>query len=434
LALMPAKTPATLNRWLDFSAFLRWWGQGLLLWLPPAWRQALTFSRARLVVVADATQLHLYDERSGKRRELVSYERKSLAEGIKPINAPKADERRVVLSLAPEHVLCTTVNLPLAAENNLQQVVGFEIDRLTPFKSVQVCYDAKIIERLPTNRTLRARLGIVQRELLMPMLAQAQVLGLTPEAVAIEGDDNGLNLLPEGYRRRRLNAGQWRRRMLLFLMFITGLALAALPLWQQRSIVTQLIPRVDTAEQQAQAVLAFRERLDTAVESSQFLLQKRRQTALMIDLLNELTALLPDHTYLEQFSLRDGQLELRGQSAEATVLIGLLEESELFEQATFRSPVVKDNRTSRDRFVISATVVPGLNHAPARIAAVENPSAQDNPALDTVESNAGAESDLMPELEDEIEPETNVEAGAEAESVGRFTESAVNDLEQANVD
>ncbi|MEZ5590278.1 MAG: PilN domain-containing protein [Gammaproteobacteria bacterium] len=236
---------------------------------------------------------------------------------------------------------------------------------MTPFSADKVYYDAKIVDRQPDNRILRARLAVVPRTTLTAILTQLQTLGLTPAAVVIEGDTSGLNLLPPGKRRRRLNAVQWWGRALLLLIALTLLVAAALPLWQQRSIVVRLLPLVDAAEQEAQSVLAFRDRLDNAVESSQFLLEKRRQSALMVDVLNELTALLPDNTYLEQLSVRNGQLELRGQSAEATALISLIEDSKLFAQTTFRSPVVKDNRTGQDRFVISATVTPVPEHAPS---------------------------------------------------------------------
>ena len=159
----------SLGRWLDVSAFLRWWGQGLLLCLPEAWRQRLTLSRARLVVVADASQLQLYDEHAGKRHKLAAYERNQLTAGNKPDHLPKAGERQIVLELTLEQALCRTVSFPLAAENNLRQVVGFEIDRLTPFNSDKVYYDAKVMERQASNRTLLARLGVVPRTSLTPI-------------------------------------------------------------------------------------------------------------------------------------------------------------------------------------------------------------------------------------------------------------------------
>ena len=410
----------SLQRWLDVSAFLRWWVQGLLLWLPVSWRQRLTLSSPQLLVLASESQLQLYDKRGAERRELMTYERKQLTPDTRPDRLPKAGDRQVVLGLTPEQVLCTTVTFPLAAENNLHQVVGFEIDRLTPFSSDKVYYDAKIVDRQPDNRILRARLAVVPRTTLTAILAQLQTLGLTPAAVVIEGDTTGLNLLPPGKRRRRLNAIQWWGRALLLLIALTLLVAAALPLWQQRSIVVRLLPLVAAAEQEAQSVLAFRDRLDNAIESSQFLLEKRRQSALMVDVLNELTALLPDNTYIEQLSLRNGQLELRGQSTEATALIGLIEDSRLFAQTTFRSPVVKDNRTGQDRFVISATVTPVPEHAPS--------AHREQPTEDLPEDLSEESPDEQSEAEPSPEPVPTTESAPSPES-GRPMQNS----EQADV-
>ena len=378
-----------LAKWLDVGGFLRWWGRGLLLCLPETLRQRLTFTRARVVVLASREDIRIYDERGGHRRELGRLPRNEVDAGHGRIINP--GERQVVLCLAPEQVLSTTVTLPLAAENNLRQAVGFEIDRLTPFSADKVYYDVQLLERQPANRTLRAQLAVVLRSTLTPLLGQLQGLGLAPERVEIEGDQTGLDLLPSSYRRRILRAGQRWRRILLFLIVLTALGIAILPLWQQRSVVVDMIPMVDAAEREAQEVISLRERLDNAAESSLFLLEKRRQTVRLVDILNELTVLLPDNAYLEQFSLRNGQAELRGQSGEATALISVLEESELLADVTFRSPVVKDNRSGLDRFVISARVVPGVTPIlPQAVEPDEQPTGQaaDKSAVETTEPAA----------------------------------------------
>ncbi|MEZ5584100.1 MAG: PilN domain-containing protein [Candidatus Competibacteraceae bacterium] len=51
------------------------------------------------------------------------------------------------------------------------------------------------------------------------------------------------------------------------------------------------------------------------------------------------------------------EAQIRGQSVQASTLIGLLEESTHFKEVTFRSPITADRRTGKDRFHISARVV-----------------------------------------------------------------------------
>ncbi len=135
------------------------------------------------------------------------------------------------------------------------------------------------------------------------------------------------------------------------------MAAAALPLWQQRSIVVTLLPQAHEAEQQAEAIFKLRKTVDDSIESANFLLQKRKSRPLTIDLLNELTILLPDNTWVEQLNIRGDELQVRGQSLEASQLISLVEDSDYFFDVTFRSPVSRDRRTGRDRFYLSARIV-----------------------------------------------------------------------------
>lgn len=364
MALIPQKKrsqrsqKATWWRYLNISSFLRWWGQGLLLWLPVSWRRRMDKAGKRFAIVADMQEIRVFDEKGTKRQEIACYSRAKLQAGDWPQRLLQVGERQVVLRLAPQLALCNNVTLPQAAEKNLRQALGFEIDRLTPFRSEQVFFDAKVIAKLPENRQLRVRLGLVLRDKLTPLLAQLKRLGLSPQRVEIVTEGELLNLLPTEDTKRGLSPSQRMRRLLLLLLIIAGLAAMILPLWQQRSLAVHLIPLVDKAEVEAQQVIVTRNRLDKAIKSSQFLLNKRQQTVLLVDLLNELTTILPDNTYLEQISLRTGRLELRGQSSDATSLIGIVEQSQLFQGANFPSPVVKDNRTKLDRFVLTATVIP----------------------------------------------------------------------------
>jgi hypothetical protein len=53
----------------------------------------------------------------------------------------------ILLCLANTKVLRQIITLPLAAEENLQQTLRFEIDRYTPFRADQVYFDYRIKAR-----------------------------------------------------------------------------------------------------------------------------------------------------------------------------------------------------------------------------------------------------------------------------------------------
>lgn len=338
-------------------AGLRWWGRGLLLWLPVRWRERLGGTPPRLLIEPGREELVISAAERGQTRELVRYPMALLDEGLPDV--PRPGHRQVVLQLSGEQALAQLIQLPKAAAGNLRQVVGFELDRLTPFPADKIYYDARIVENSADARTLQVRFAMVLRAVLDPLLTRLRSAGLAPEQVTVTGDDSGCNLLPPEQRPRRTSMAGVLRGLLLTLIVITLGAVAVLPLWQLRAQVIELLPRVDAAQRQAEEVLNLRQQLESTVESSRFLLEQRRTRPLVLDVVNELTVLLPDHTWVEQLEIRNGQLELRGQSREATSLLGLVEESPLFEGATFRSPITRDRRTNQDRFFLTARIIPG---------------------------------------------------------------------------
>jgi general secretion pathway protein L len=74
----------------------------------------------------------------------------------------------------------------------------------------------------------------------------------------------------------------------------------------------------------------------------------------VIDVLEVLTRLLPDDTWLDRFELRGGQIKIQGESKAASSLIPLIEAAPLFRNVSFAAPVTHNVRTAKERFVITA--------------------------------------------------------------------------------
>jgi general secretion pathway protein L len=69
------------------------------------------------------------------------------------------------------------------------------------------------------------------------------------------------------------------------------------------------------------------------------------------DLLREMTRLIPDDTYLTDYTFRDGRIEISGLSPSASRLIPLLEASALFRNVHFSSAIVSQGK-EQERFKI----------------------------------------------------------------------------------
>ncbi|KFZ44673.1 hypothetical protein DS62_07295 [Smithella sp. SC_K08D17] len=71
-----------------------------------------------------------------------------------------------------------------------------------------------------------------------------------------------------------------------------------------------------------------------------------------IDVLKELTKILPDKAWLTRVRVTEDSVELEGYAASATAIISKLENSKYFQKAEFASPTFRDQKQNNERFVI----------------------------------------------------------------------------------
>jgi general secretion pathway protein L len=91
-----------------------------------------------------------------------------------------------------------------------------------------------------------------------------------------------------------------------------------------------------------------------ARNQNQFLEEKKKSANSVLDIMLELTLLLPDDTWVSHLELRKDSIHLQGQSTASASLIPILETSRLFQNVTFRSPVTRSKKNDTERFHISA--------------------------------------------------------------------------------
>lgn len=341
----------------SWNAFWRWWRDGLLAWLPLGIRRWLAGSTRRLVVSVEDNQLALLREDADQSQELARFDRltpdwKAVTDWFK---AEKPHQ--LVLRFPASQGLTKILSLPLAAEKNPRQVAGFEMDRLTPFSAAQVYYDINVLERQIEQRRLRVELTALPRTGIDPVLTDMQQWSLRPDVLNIVGGSPAQNLLPPEQRPARRGLSEQR---LLTALMVGALALVAvaavLPIWQQRQILIGTIKKTEQLKQAADQALALRDQLDRTLEASRMLPEKKRGFPPSINVLRELTTILPEDTWLERLQVKGDTLQIIGQSAKASALVGIVEASRLFNSAGFMSPVTTDPRTNKERFVLGARI------------------------------------------------------------------------------
>lgn len=342
--------------------FWDWWLGELLGLVPETWRQRLGQRGALLLIELDGSQCRLRFGGYGNTEVLASAPLgidDELPEMLAaPLRHRAGKAAKVLLRLPADCGLHKIVGLPAAAEASLGNVLRFEMDRHTPFSSEQVYFGYRLLKRETDQQRLLVELQLVPRSYLDPLLQRLAALEVHPARVAL-GEANGD--LPELWIDLRqpgapgAHSAWGNRRMLLWGLLLLGLAaLLLLPLQQREYAAERLQQELAQPRALAERAALVQQQLQQLEAGRDYLSQQQVRASAMLELLEELTRLLPDHTWLTRFEVSQERVRLEGESAEASSLIGLLEGSQHLHNVSFASPITSNPRTQRDRFSLLA--------------------------------------------------------------------------------
>jgi general secretion pathway protein L len=247
--------------------------------------------------------------------------------------------------------------LPAAAAERLRDVVGFELDRQTPFAADAVAFDARLIGRRAGDAQIDVELVAVPRAALAA--AQAQLGDLAGELAGIDvlGADGAplqVNLLDPAQRRQQADPMQRWNVVLAAVALIATVAM----LWQllqNRRAAADTFEAVATQQaERARRVAAQRQLLVDIVEGQAFLDRTRAGRPTAVEVLDDLSRRLPDSTYLDKLAIEGDRITLIGRSSEASALLDRLEGSKLWRAPALTGALQPDARTGRDIFTLTA--------------------------------------------------------------------------------
>ncbi len=344
--------------------FFAWWGGELSMLLPVRWRARLLRGPDVLLLSAHVDALRVRRERTGDALAQIVWtlpveeQRAMFAQACRGIDPA---DRRLVLLLPPGCALRRRLQLPGAAAADLRRVIGYEIDRQTPFKPEQVDYDVRMLGVAAALGQLAVELVAAPRAQIDPLLERLRGLGIVPDVVDVCVDDTpgvgrlGVNLLPLSSRSRR--AHPRRRVNAILAAACVLLAVLAMSQWlaNRRAALDAMERQVDTLHAQAEQASSLREELVNAAGASGFLAARKRATPSALSVLQDMTARLPADTWLERFSLdAQGGVDMQGESAKAAGLIDTLRASPLLTEPKLQGVIQPDPATGKERFDLAA--------------------------------------------------------------------------------
>ena len=347
------------------AGFVRWWGRELVACVPARLRSLLRRQSGTLIVGFERDEAVLRFRRAGTLAEIgrIGFDPDAPEAARGGVSALVARVRRkaeqTVLVLPDHMVLRRVVELPLAARENLREVMSFELDRFTPFAPDEVMFDLRPLSADPEAQTLAVDLAAVPRDQAARLEAAAEAWGLTSDIVCFADQRDAE--APDAafvFRRPEIRRGA-SGRLALALWICAGViaaALVALPLHRQQAVLDDLQAQLLDRRTEAAAVDVLRRQVAETAAVTDQLVDRKRASPAAVALLAELTELLPDDTWLLQIRMFDDQLTMAGYSGGASALIPILEGSDLFAEVRFEAPVTLDGRIGLERFNLSAEI------------------------------------------------------------------------------
>jgi general secretion pathway protein L len=120
--------------------------------------------------------------------------------------------------------------------------------------------------------------------------------------------------------------------------------------------VAELEAAIAEVQGEARRVQRIKEQIGDSSEAATFLTVRREQSPLAIEILADITRILPDDTYLDRLVIGQTNVQIQGKSQNAQQLIEKVNESELFDAASFRGSTRLDARSGLEIFEVNANI------------------------------------------------------------------------------
>jgi general secretion pathway protein L len=297
---------------------------------------------------------------------------------------------RVRLCLAREESLTRRVTLPAATEENLEQVIGYEMDRLTPFRAEDVYFDQRVVARDSVAGQVQVQLALARRDVVDAKVERLRSFGANVQGVTVQddaGSSTPLELLPRELRAQ--GEGGTGRFLVPGLALLAGaLFFVALfyPIWLKREAVVALHPILAKAEQEARSTDVVRTALEKQVTDYNFLAMRKQGSWPALAFIEEVSRLLPDNTWVNQMDVKTAgknrEVQVTGETASASKLIEIFEQSSVLQNAAPKGAVTRGSTPGTERFMIVAEARPRTVPPPRPLAEVADslPNAPPPPA------------------------------------------------------
>jgi len=279
------------------------------------------------------------------------------------LQAHKLERKEVAVGvrLPASQVFCRTLTLPVEAMRSLDRIVEQDLIGKTPFRRQDIYCD-HTAARTSADKIL-VRQWVARRDIVEDAVA---AVGLDLDAVAFvdtEAAPDATAAAPRiALRPERADRSRWVATTAAALAgsaLVLALVAGGLTYWRQELALDGLNVQVSAVRAKAQQV---RSAIDKLEQKQAVLLRLRAHKADqpgLLDAWEEATRILPSHSWLTELRLsetsdKQQQISMTGFSAAAPGLVGIIDQSPFFTDASLTAPIALDPAEQRERFALQA--------------------------------------------------------------------------------
>ena len=275
---------------------------------------------------------------------------------LKEVNHP------VTIILSEDLILERPIILPKAAKNNFRNIVKLQLPRLLPMAEQDIHFDCLIIEESEQS-DLTISVAMIARHLSEKITAIITATGHRVNAI------KGLSSTEKNPLFTFLNLG--KKHKALESRMIAGLVVGLLALTILFTTVhySQLSKReaflsqkMKELSQDVRGIEALSNEIQN-FDQQQELYQSKLAHLRLDEVLSNLTKLMPDDSWIFDFTMAGNRLTISGKTSNASLLVEKIDNSPLFSNVTNSSSRISNSsaNAARERFSISFELEGGQN-------------------------------------------------------------------------
>jgi general secretion pathway protein L len=268
---------------------------------------------------------------------------------------------RVEIILRPSRFLFKPLELPRRAVEFLDGIVRAQIDRLTPWSAADAVFGWGRPTDIASDR-ISITVVATARAVVQPILQAVSGLGAASIAILTApagGAATAANIKVYDQSVGGMLDARRISRILMVVLLVAGAAAglaAAADMVVGGSLESEQLDLARRINERRALIRAGQEGL--ARSATAILDRRKQETPATVIVLEALSEILPDHTYVTELRVEGNKLQIVGITRDAPGLIRLIEQSPHFTRATFFAPTTRSPSDPGERFHIEARIEP----------------------------------------------------------------------------